>query len=103
MLKLTVVRPVAMAKNNDNKKKTNKRQKAVQERRSELKDIRGTLSEISKKERVRMDGLLALHRDFIGRGGNDDEGEAPSSQSDIIEPEVIPDASIDGYFEGADN
>jgi len=99
MLKLTVVRPVAMAKNNDNKK-TNKRQKAVQERRSELKDIRGTLSEISKKERVRMDGLLALHRDFIGRGGKDDEGEAPSSQSDIIEPEVIPDASIDGYFDG---
>ncbi len=101
MFKLTAIRPVSMAKNNNSAKKPNKRQKAVQERRSELKDIRGTLSDISKKERARMGGLLALHRGFMGR--QDEEGEAPSSQTDIVEPEVIPDASIDGYFEGADN
>lgn len=94
---LSVVRPMAMAKKNKN----TKRQKAVRERGAELKDIRGTLSDISKKERKRMDGLLDLHRDFLKRG--DDEETSPSSETTMVEPEVIPESSIDGYFEGADN
>jgi hypothetical protein len=88
-----------MAKNT---KKPTRRQKAVRERGSELKDIRTQLSEISKKERKRMDGLLDLHRDFLRRGG-DDEDTTPSSENQMVDPEIIPDASIDGYFEGADN
>ena len=92
---LTAVRPVAMAK------KPNKRQKAVRERGDELKKIRTQLGDISKSERKRMSGLLDLHRDFLRRGGDDDE--APSSETQMVEPEVIPDASIDGYFEGQDN
>ena len=95
---LTAVRPMAMAKNN---KKPNKRQKAVRERGDELQKIRTQLGDISKKERVRMGGLLDLHRDFLRRGG--DDGEAPSSETQMVEPEIVPDASIDGYFEGADN
>jgi hypothetical protein len=94
---ITAVRPMAMAKKN------NKRQKAVQERRSELKDIRTQLGEISKRERKRMAGLVGLHRDFLRRGGDDGEGEAPSSETQMVTPEVIPDATIDDYFEGQDN
>lgn len=94
---LTAVRPVAMAKNN---KKPNKRQKAVRERGDELKKIRTQLGEISKGERKRMSGLLDLHRDFLRRGDDD----APSSETPgVVEPEIVPDASIDGYFEGQDN
>jgi hypothetical protein len=97
MMMLSVVRPTAMAKNTN--KKNTVRQKAVQERRSELKDIRGTLSEISKKERKRMSGLLELHRGFFGRG---DDGDAPSSENETVDAVVIPNTSIDDYFEGAD-
>ncbi len=85
-----------MAKNT---KKPTRRQKAVRERGSELKDIRTQLSEISKKERKRMDGLLDLHRDFMRR----DEDTTPSSENQMVDPEIVPDASIDGYFEGQDN
>lgn len=97
---LTAVRPVAMAKNN---KKPNKRQKAVRERGDELKKIRTQLGDISKGERKRMGGLLDLHRDFLRRNGDDGEGEAPSSETQMVEPEIVPDASIDGFFEGQDN
>ena len=93
---LTTIRPVAMAK------KPNKRQKAVRERGDELKKIRAQLGDISKKERVRMGGLLDLHRDFLRRN-DDGEGESPSSENQMVEPEIVPDASIDGYFEGQDN
>jgi len=92
---LSVVRPMAMAKNNNR----TRRQKAVRERGAELKDIRGTLSEISKKERTRMDGLLDLHREFIRRKEEEDD----KSENKMVEPEIVPDASIDGYFEGQDN
>jgi hypothetical protein len=49
-----------------------------------------------------MGGLLDLHRDFLRRN-DDGEGEAPSSENQMVEPEIVPDASIDGYFEGQDN
>ena len=57
------------------------------------------LSEISKKERKRMSGLLELHRGFFGRG---DDGDAPSSENETVDAVVIPNTSIDDYFEGAD-
>ena len=95
---LTAVRPVAMAK------KPNKRQKAVRERGDELKKIRTQLGDISKGERKRMGGLLDLHRDFLRRNGDDEEGQAPSSETPgVVEPEIVSDASIDGFFEGQDN
>ena len=93
---LRAVRPVAMAKNN---KKPNKRQKAVRERGDELQKIRTQLGDISKGERKRMSGLLDLHRDFLRRDGDGEGEETPG----VVEPEIVPDASIDGYFEGQDN
>jgi hypothetical protein len=97
MMMRSVVRPTAMAKNTN--KKNTMRQKAVQERRSELKDIRGTLSEISKKERKRMSGLLELHRGFFGRG--DTPSSENENENETVDAVVIPNSSIDDYFDGA--